>query len=56
MRRTVVFAITAVMVCAAVPVFAEEWEMDTSPVTLKVYSDRGWFAQWEGPAAEPYHR
>ena len=52
MRRTVVFAITAVMVCAAVPVFAEEWEMDTSPVTLKVYSDRGWFAQWEGPAAE----
>ena len=52
MRRTVVFAITAVMVCAAVPVFAEEWEMDTSPVTLKVYSDRGWFALWEGPAAE----
>jgi ABC-type glycerol-3-phosphate transport system substrate-binding protein len=25
---------------------------DISPVTLKVYSDRGWFAPWEGPAAE----
>ncbi len=52
MRRTVIFAVTAVMLCAAGPVFAEEWEMDTSPVTLKVYSDRGWFAPWEGPAAE----
>lgn len=52
MKRTVAWTAAAVLLCASAPAFAQEWEMDTSPVTLTVYSDRGWFAPWEGPAAE----
>jgi len=52
MRKVIALAVAAVVLIAAAPVFADEWKQDTSPVTLKVYSDRGWFAAWEGPAAE----
>lgn len=28
-----------------------DWQLDTSPVTLKAYSDRSWFGDWSDPVA-----